>query len=197
MTAAVDANRFRPDHERPGVVINIDEKPVGALVGFEQRTDRPSKRLVVMRHHKHRDGFTIILCGADDQVTQKSGADSGASQVIAKCKSDAVAACTVNRTFFDWNYVMTSPLVVSHHKPAATRSRAENECDFLPEGSGRFRICICWSKQRRRDRDRQTARKRRLFRSELFPIRKMLEAAAAADSEMATKHNPLWIKHEL
>ena len=68
MTAAIDANGLIPDHERAGGVINIDEEPVRPLVRFEQRADRPSKRLVVTRYYKHCNGFTIILGGANDQV---------------------------------------------------------------------------------------------------------------------------------
>src|SRR5437867_4057310 len=100
------------DHERARALIYIDEKAVGPFLRVEQRPYRSAERLVVTRHHKHGDGFTIIPGGSDNQVAQKprkrwpGRADSGSGEAIAKRESDAVAARAVHRAFLDRNNAM-------------------------------------------------------------------------------------------
>src|SRR5262245_40739872 len=103
----------------------------------------------------------------------------------------------MHRAFFDWNNAIRSLLVMPHDQAAAAESRTEDECNFLPEMPGTLGILIYRNKQRRghgavrftqwlSQRRAQTVQQQSFFRSELLGIRKMLDAAAAADPEMTT-----------
>ena len=66
VAAAIDLDRLVSDHERSRLVIDVDEKAVGTVIRFEERTNRRTKRFVVSGNHEHGDSFAIILRGADD-----------------------------------------------------------------------------------------------------------------------------------
>src|SRR2546426_7267016 len=71
MAAALYPDCFGTDHERARAVVDIDEKTVGPFIRIEQRAHRSPERLVVTRHHKHGDCFTIIPGGSDNQMAQQ------------------------------------------------------------------------------------------------------------------------------
>src|SRR3989442_3788482 len=127
MAAALYPDCFGTDHERARAVVDIDEKTVGPFIRIEQRAHRSPERLVVTRHHKHGDRFTIIPGGSDNQMAQKSRkrlpgrAASAPADAIAKSKTDPVAARTVYRAALDWNNAMACPFVMTHDQTPAAR----------------------------------------------------------------------------
>src|SRR6266850_7470421 len=128
MAAALDPDCFGTDHEGARAVMDIDEKTVRPLIRMEQRAHWCPERLVITRHHKHGDCFTIIAGGSDNQMAQQPRqrwsrrADSSPGKAVAKCKGDPVAARAVHRAFLDLNNTMRFPLEVPHDKPASARS---------------------------------------------------------------------------
>src|SRR5262249_26970327 len=137
MTASVDPDCLRANHERSWLVMHIDEKAVGLFLRFEQSAHWTSKSFVVTRHDQHRDGFPIIFSRPDDQMSKHScqswpgRADSRPGQTITKGKGDSVCSRTLYRTFFDLHNALGSAFVMPHDQPTASRSWAENECDLL------------------------------------------------------------------
>src|SRR5437016_10766347 len=157
MAAALYPDCFGTDHERARAVVDIDEKTIGPFLRIEQRAHRSPERLVVTRHYKHGDCFTIVPGSSDNQMAQQPRkrrprrADSGPGQAIAKRKSDPVAPRTVHRALLDWNNTIGPALVMPHDQPASSGSRTEDKCDFLAEAPRNSGPCVRWNEQRRRD----------------------------------------------
>ena len=142
MVSPCNPDRFIANHERPRLVIDIDEEPVGPVFRIQQRAHRSAKRLVVAGHHKHRNGFPIVLGRSNDHVAQKTSTDSGSNELIAKSKRDPVAAIAMNVTFLDRNNAAAFPLVVPHDEPASSGPRSENKSNLLSEVPWRLALLI-------------------------------------------------------
>ena len=126
-------------------------------------------------------------------MSEKTCIDSGPHQLIAKRKCDPVAATTVDRAFLNWNDAIRTALVVPHYEAAAS-ARAEHERHFLPESPRRFAAGIDRYEHGRGNGNRQSFAEDRLLRSQLLRVGKILDAAPAADPEMAAYHISLWTK---
>jgi hypothetical protein len=150
MTAAFDSDRSVTDHERTWRIVDVDEKTIRFLIGRKQLANRFAERLVIARHHQHRDSLTIVLGCPNDEMAQNARqsrpccADAGAHQTIAQRERNAVAARAMDRAFLDGNDPIRSALEMSHYKTAPTRSWTENKSDLLPEAPDAFGIHSHW-----------------------------------------------------
>ena len=184
----VDLDGFRPHHEGPRSVVDVDEETVGAIRGGQQATNGRAQRLVVLGHHQHRYRLPIVLRGPDDDVADEAvslgagAVDAGAHQAVAQRERNAVPPSTVDRALVDANNLLGPARVVAHHQTAALAFRTEHERHLGAEAVLERR------RHQRRHRHAEQPRQPRLFLQQLLGVRDTGQAAAAADAEVFTVH---------